>query len=238
MENGTTHRPENGTARRPLRALVIQHEQSAPGGYLSDWLQARGAEQDVVRIDLDGRELVPGEYDLIVTLGSEVSASDDSVPWLARELGLLRAAVRGDVPVLAICFGVQALSRALGGRAMRSEQPEIGWLEVRTSEPRLVAPGPWLLWHFDTFDPPPGARLIADSLAGPQAYTIGRSLGVQFHPEVTPEIAAGWAAHAHGTLEAHGVDPDELLDQTRAMAEKSRAAAWELFDHFLETTLT
>jgi GMP synthase-like glutamine amidotransferase len=119
---------------------------------------------------------------------------------------------------------------------MKSERPEIGWLEVRTSEPSLVPPGPWLLWHFDTFDPPPGARLIADSPAAPQAYTIGRSLGLQFHPEVTPEIAATWMAASRDTLAAHGVDPEDLLDQTRVLAEESRAAAWGLLDRFLESS--
>lgn len=217
-----------------VRALVIQHEAFAPGGYVSEWLSERGAEEDVLRIDIDGRRVTPTDYDLIVTLGSEASAFDDSLPWLARELDLLRDAAHADVPVLGICFGVQVLARALGGRAMRNGRPEIGWFAVRTLEPSLVSPGPWLLWHYDTFEPPPGARLIADSPAGPQAFTSGRSLGVQFHPEVTPEIAAGWMTDSRDRLARYGVDPDRLLDQTRALQAESRSAALELFDRFLE----
>jgi GMP synthase (glutamine-hydrolysing) len=213
-----------------MRALVIQHEGSAPGGYVTEWLEDRGATQEVLRIDSDGRAVDAHGYELIVTLGSEASAFDDSVPWLARELALLRDAAHADVPVLGICFGAQMLARALGGRAMKSAQPEIGWLKIRTDEPSLVAPGPWLLWHFDTFEPPPQARLIADSPAGPQAYTVGRSLGVQFHPEATPEITASWLASSRDRVSALGVDPVALLDRTRQLARPSRAAAWELFD--------
>ena len=171
---------------------------------------------------------------MIVSLGSDASAFERLGPMARAQLGLLRDAGDADVPVLGICFGAQMLARALGGRALSSRQPEIGWLEVRTDEPSLVAPGPWLLWHFDTFELPPGARLIADSPAGPQAYTVGRSLGLQFHPEVTPEIAASWLASARERLVSLGVDPDALLDRTRELAGASRAAAWQLFDRYLE----
>jgi GMP synthase-like glutamine amidotransferase len=217
----------------PLRALVIQHEQPTPGGYVLDWLRERGAEQDVFRIDIDEREIDPRDYTMIASLGSEFPAFDDSIPWLGRERTLLRQAVEADVPVLGICFGGQLLARALGGRSFRGEA-EIGWLPVHTSDASLVPEGPWFQWHFDTFTAPPGAELIADSPVGPQAYTIGRSLGVQFHPEVTPEIMDLWVAAYRHELDEEGVDPDRLLDETYRRADDTRGGAWRLFDGFLE----
>lgn len=217
-----------------LRALVIQHEQPTPGGYVNQWLEERGAEQDVFRIDLEEREIEPRDFDLIVSLGSEFAAFDDSIPWIERERLLLLDAAGRDVPILGVCFGGQLLSRALGGRSFLGEESEIGWLPVRTQDPSLVSDGPWFQWHFDTFTPPPGARLIADSPVGPQAYTIGRSLGLQFHPEVTPEIMDAWVAVYRHELDREGVDPDRLLEQTHRRADDSRAAAWRLFDAFLD----
>jgi GMP synthase-like glutamine amidotransferase len=222
-----------GNGDSTLRALVIQHEQPTPGGYVQQWLEERGAEQEVFRIDVEQRALDPSEYDMIVSLGSEFAAFDDSVPWIEREMGLLAQAAQADVPILGICFGGQLLARVLGGRSFRGARPEIGWLPVRTREPALVSEGPWFQWHFDTFTTPPGARLIADSAAGPQAYAIGRSLGLQFHPEVTPEIMGSWVAVYRHELDQEGIDPDRLLEETHRRATGARAAAWRLFDGFL-----
>lgn len=217
----------------PLRALVIQHEQPTPGGYVLSWLEDRGAQHDVYRIDVAPRDLDPRDYSMIVSLGSEFAAFDDTVPWLEREKRLLRDAVDADVPVLGICFGGQLLARVLGGRSFRGKLSEIGWLPVRSQDDRLVPVGPWFQWHFDTFTAPPGARLIADSPVGPQAYTIGRSLGLQFHPEVTPEIMDRWVQTYRHELDQEGVDPDGLLEETNRRADDSRQSAWRLFDGFV-----
>jgi len=219
-----------------MTALVIQHQLSAPGGYLTDWLQERGAELQILHIDAENgdRPVEAAGYDLIVSLGSEVASFDDSIPWIERELQLLRDAAVHDVPMIGICFGGQLLARALGGRTFRAEQLEIGWLPVPTTDSSLVPDGPWFEWHYDTFTPPPGARLIAERPTGPQAFVVGRSLGLQFHPEVTPAIVEGWVATDRDELEHHGVDGDRLIEQTRELEAVSRAAAWRLFDGFLD----
>src|SRR5579862_6961521 len=225
--NGATGRGDG------FRALIIQHEEPTPGGYVAEWLEERSADQDVYRIDLEGRTVDPRDYAMIVSLGSEFPAFDDSVPWLGKEMKLLREAARADVPVLGICFGGQLLARTLGGESFRGEIAEIGWLPVRSSDEAAVSNGPWFQWHFDSFTPPPGSQLLADSGAGPQAFRIGRSLGLQFHPEVTPEIMDLWVEAYRHELDEEGVDPDQLLRETYARADETRAAAWRLFDGFL-----
>jgi GMP synthase-like glutamine amidotransferase len=212
---------------------VIQQEASTPGGYLDDWLAERAAEVDVLHIYADERDVDPARYGLIVPLGSEQHAYDDAVPWLGRELALVRRAVDHGVPTLGICFGGQLLARVLGGSVHRATSAEIGWSRVRTHDPDLIDPGPWLQWHFDSFTAPPGALVLAESDVGPQAFELGRTIGLQFHPEVTPEIVGLWAAESPDELRREGVDPDSLVRETRAGERQSRAAAWRLFDALL-----
>ncbi len=217
-----------------MRALVIQHGEDGPGGHVSDWLAAHDARVEVFRIDVDGGDRDPGAYDLIVSLGSERAAYDDTVPWVPRELRILAAAADADVPVLGICFGSQLLARALGGEAMRAEKAEIGWVSIEVLEPSLVGEGPWLQWHYDTFTLPSAAKLLAESPAGPQAYTAGRSLGVQFHPEVTAEIVASWVSQDGDALRREGLDPARVLAETRERDAENRARALQLMDLFVD----
>jgi GMP synthase (glutamine-hydrolysing) len=213
-----------------LRALVLEHERETPGGLILQWLEERAAYVDEVRIDIDERDLDPTGYGLIVSLGSEFAAYDDSLPFVNREKNLLRAAVDASVPVLGVCFGAQLLARTLGGEVFPAERGEIGWLPVRTHDREVVAEGPWFQWHFDTFTIPPGATLLAETDVGPQAFSVGRSLGLQFHPEVTPEIMATWVAAYGHELDAEGVDPGGLLRQTEERRASSRNAAWHLLN--------
>jgi GMP synthase-like glutamine amidotransferase len=220
---------ENG-----IRALIIEHERATPGGLIYDWLADHGASIDELRIDIEDREVDPGDYDVLIPLGSEHPPYADHIPWIPREVELLRRAHEADVSVLGICFGGQLLARALGGRTYRADASEIGWLPVRSRDPELVPEGPWFQWHFDAFEPPPGATLLAETDVSPQAYTIGRSLGVQFHPEVTPQIMEEWVRVYRHELDEDGVDPDALLDETWRRAESHRRTSRRLLDAFIE----
>ena len=215
-----------------LRALVIQHEAPTPPGLILEWLDGLGADVDIYRIDVEDRTVDPADYDVIVSLGSEFAAFDDSIPWLEAEMNLFRTAAEDDVPILGICFGGQLLARVHGGDSFRGELSEVGWLPVRSTDESLLREGPWFQWHFDAFTLPPGAELLGESDAGPQAFVMGRSLAVQFHPEVTSEIMDEWVRVYRHELDDEGVDPDALLEETRERIESSRAAALHLLDRY------
>jgi len=216
-----------------LKALIVQHEEPTPPGLLLEWLDQQKAQVEILRIDLEERVPDAREYDLIASLGSEFPAFDDSVPFIHRESDLIRQAAADDVPFLGLCFGCQLMARVLGGKSYRSDRSEIGWLPVRTKDPELIDEGPWFQWHFDTFSLPPGAKLLADTAVGPQAYMIGRSLGLQFHPEVTPEIMDSWVKSYRHELDGDGVDPDALLEETRRRAPEVHRRTMRLFNRFL-----
>jgi GMP synthase-like glutamine amidotransferase len=213
-------------------ALVLQHDDDACPGLLGEWLRARGLEVQCLSVPELADLPDPRRHDLVVTLGSDASAVDDDLPWLAGELRLIREAHRAEVPTIGICFGGQLLSRALGGAVRAGAAAEIGWTRVESAMPELVPPGPWFEWHFDTLEPPPGAEVIATSSCGVEAFVVGRSLGLQFHPEVDREIVAKWVAGSPSDLERAGVDQDRLH---RGIGDTPlRDRAWGLFDAIAE----
>jgi GMP synthase-like glutamine amidotransferase len=150
-----------------------------------------------------------------------VHASSD--PWIAAELRFLRAAHDAGVPVLGICFGGQALAAALGGTVGAAPAVEIGWIEVEGGD---GYGGRWFTWHEDVFTLPPGAQELARAASGPQAFAVGPSVGLQFHPEVTPAIVDDW-------LDGDGAavpEPEALRGETARCAADARARAFALFD--------
>jgi GMP synthase-like glutamine amidotransferase len=214
--------------------LLIEHERVTPAGLVNDWLQSHDADVHSLAIAEVAEHDAPQAYDLIVSLGSEVSVYEDAAGWIGNELQLLGEAVAADVPVLGICFGGQLLARALGAEVFRAREAEIGWREVHTTSPDLIPAGPWFQWHFDAFSKPPGARLLAHNEAGPQAFVQGRSLGLQFHPEIDVEIINNWTVAYRHELDEHGIDPGELLSHSRRVAGAARETSWALFEAYFE----
>ncbi|MCW2994228.1 MAG: type 1 glutamine amidotransferase [Conexibacter sp.] len=213
------------------RALVLEHEADAPAGLLGDWALERGIALEVVTTA--GPLPDPAGRPFVVSLGSDASAWDDRVAWLAAERAVLDSALRAEVPILGICFGGQHLARALGGLVSPARRSEVGWLDVETLAPEAVPGGPWLQWHRDAFTLPPGAELLARSPVCVQAFRRGPHLGVQFHPEVTREIAAGWARDYPESMERAGTDLDAVRAGGEAHAAGARVRAFALFDAFL-----
>jgi GMP synthase (glutamine-hydrolysing) len=231
----------------PLRVLVLQHIACEPPGVYEDVMRERGA--SIHRVELDeGEPLLegPGDFDAIVAMGGPMSANDDTeLPWLTAEKRLIAAAVRGGTPYFGACLGVQLLAASLGARVYAGPAPEVGLLAVSLTDegaadplfaglPRDILT---LQWHGDTFDLPEGAVRLAGSDAYPnQAFRFGRAAyGVQFHLEVSPEMAAGWArvpeyaayldrvlgpGSLPGLLRGFAAASPGLMDHARALFER------------------
>jgi GMP synthase-like glutamine amidotransferase len=209
--------------------LIVEQQADAPAGLVAEWAAARGhAARTVSGRELD--ELRPGAWDAIVPLGSDRSVHASREDWIARQVRALRAAHHAGTPVLGLCFGAQALAAALGGRVERAPRPEIGWVEVEVVADGAVGPGPWFSWHEDRLALPPGADELARTPLAPQAFRAGRSVGLQFHPEVTPAIVARWLDGGREQLIANGIDGDALRRRTESEAAAARERAFSLFD--------
>ena len=142
-------------------------------------------------------ELLPHDTDIeairarrpagLILSGGPASVYEEGAPALRRELLDL------DLPVLGICYGMQAMVQTLGGRVEGAPAGEFGRtpLTVRDSGHLLAGlPSDQQCWmsHRDTvFEPPPGFTALASSPGSPVAAceSPDRGLyGIQFHPEV------------------------------------------------------
>jgi GMP synthase-like glutamine amidotransferase len=233
-----------------MRALFVQQDHVSPVGPVGERFAERGYEVEEFLVVPPERFHDPGvevsfpdplDYDVIVPMGAPWSVYDEATvgAWVLEEIGLLRRAHDAGVPVLGICFGGQALATALGGTVGRAPEPEIGWFTVHTDEPDLVEPGPWFQWHHDRWTTPPTARPLAHTERAPQAFTLGRSMAVQFHPELVGTMLAGWLDNGGAPyMREHGIDPDAVVARTMreepAAIERSR----RLVDRFIDRVAT
>jgi GMP synthase (glutamine-hydrolysing) len=94
-----------------------------------------------------------------------------------------------------------------------------------------------LQWHGDSFDLPRGATLLASSPAYPnQAFRYKRAYALQFHLEVTPELAAEWGdvpAYAQSLIQGPGA-LERLVDEVGAHASSTIPLVRGLFGRWLE----
>jgi GMP synthase-like glutamine amidotransferase len=209
---------------------VVEQQADAPAGLLGAWARERGIEVRTLRAPELGAWPDPRTFAAVAALGSDRSVARSRDPWIADQVAFLGDAHAAGVPVLGVCFGAQALAAALGAAVDRAPQPEIGWVGLPEAEERLR--GPWFAWHEDAFTLPDGAEELARTAAGVHAFRAGRSLGVQFHPEVTPAIVESWIADDRGSLAAARIDPAILRKETARRGPAARSQAFTLFDHF------
>jgi GMP synthase (glutamine-hydrolysing) len=221
--------------------LVLQHIACEPPGVYEDVLHEQGAVLTRVEVDA-GDELPDRGFDAIVAMGGPMSANDDAdLPWLRDEKAYVAAAVRSGRPFWGVCLGVQLLAASLGARVYAGDRPEVGVLPVDLTEEggrdpvfsALPPAVPALQWHGDTFDLPAGAVRLAGSDAYPnQAFRYENAYGVQFHLEVSREMAREWMDVPEyasalertigGEMLLHAVDEnaDEMLAYGRTLFER------------------
>ena len=232
-----------------MRTLVLQHIACEPPGVFEDVLHERGAE--LQRVELDEGEPLPDwrEYDAIVAMGGPMSVTDDdALPWLADEKRAIGEAVRAGTPYWGVCLGVQLLAAALGARVYPGPEPEVGLLPVSmTGEARsdpVFGEAPHELVTLAVarrhLRPPGRARFgSASSPAYPnQAFRFERAYGVQFHLEVSAEMAREWAEVPEYVASLERTLGDDaapaFLASIEARSDEMRSAGRALFERWLD----
>jgi GMP synthase (glutamine-hydrolysing) len=217
-----------------VNVLAVVHSEHGPAGTFADVVEERGHRLETWRPDVDPAP-PPLVHDVVMVFGGGMHVDqEEQHPWLVEEGEYLRRLLERRVPLLGVCLGAQLVARAAGAAVGPAAESEIGWCTVeRTADDSVLGVLPARFsafqWHYYGFEVPAGARELARSPVCPQAFRLGDAAwGVQFHPEVTREIVAGWIE------ESPGEAPPGLLEET-----DERIAEWvrlgrELCGAFLE----
>jgi GMP synthase (glutamine-hydrolysing) len=228
--------------------LALQHIACEPPAAFEDELISRGLQ--LARVELDEGDRLPDwrEFAGVIVMGGPMGAyEEDAHPWLVEEKRAIRAAARAGHPVWGVCLGAQLLADALGARVYRGPEAEVGLLPVELTPAAAADPVfrdappsfPTLQWHGDTFELPDGATLLASSPAyASQAFVYRRAYGLQFHLEVSPELAAEWGevpAYAASLEAIRGPGAlDRLVGEVTEHADATLPLARDLFGRWLE----
>lgn len=177
-----------------------------------------------------------------VVLGGAQSANDaESQPYLRQEIDWIARRIESGRPFLGICLGAQLMARSLGAKVSRHPEGvnEIGYYPVYpTQEAGALFPTGFHVyhWHQEGFELPAGTNLLARGDAFPnQAYRYGsNAYGVQFHPEVTANVASSWVKLAPDHLTRPGAQAGE---HQLVMAARYDRPLHSWFDSFLDRWL-
>ena len=234
-----------------MRVLVIAHPDGGTAGVFAEEAAARDVALDVW--NPGAGEVAPprpvAAYDGVVVLGGGQNVTERArSPFLGDEIAALRDVLAREQPVLGVCLGHQLLAAAAGAAVRRTPRLELGLHPVTLTAAGAADPLLGVLpraftgygWHSYEVDPA-GREPLAASAVSPQALRFGpRAWGVQFHPEVTPQILADWYAD----WESDGGLPRDF-DPAAELAALDAGAldAWavlgrRLFGRFVELAAT
>jgi GMP synthase-like glutamine amidotransferase len=195
--------------------LIIRHAKTEGPGFLGEFLSSHDIPFTLIKID-EGDEIPETAiaYSGIAMMGGPMSVNDD-LPWIAKEIALVRDAAKLDIPLIGHCLGGQMMSKALGAKVSANPVKEIGWggVFVRENPDAKKWFGDYssflgFHWHGETFDLPIGAtHLLSSHHCMNQAWSMGKHLAMQCHIEMTEEMVISWCDHGEEELKASASSP-------------------------------
>jgi len=213
---------------------VWRHHDTDHPGLIGEAFMTRGFELQVELIDIENGPTSLEGVDILLVLGSSASVYDPAAleAWLANEMAVLGHAIEQEIPVFGICFGSQMLCQHFGGRVERAREGEVGWFEIEPIDGTGISSGPWFQYHFDHCVLPASATVVAANPRAVQAFTVGRNVGVQFHPEVDASQLTDWflddEAVRNGTIDAASHIAEAAASHERLVHDADELVAWFL----------
>ena len=191
-----------------MKVIVLQHIKIEDPGYIKDLMIADGAQ--LTTIELDEGEKIPNDlstFDAMFCMGGPMDTwMEKDYPWLVDEKKKIKEFVVDlKKPYLGFCLGCQLLGEVIGGKVAKTNNPEIGMLNINFSEnkkndslfskfPEKITSLQWHSYEVQGLENNKNVTLIASS---PETkYQIFKyqthAYGIQFHIEVKDTTVSEW----------------------------------------------
>ena len=191
-----------------MNIIVLQHIKIEDPGYIKDLMLADGF--NLTTIELDEGEKIPTDlsnFDAMFCMGGPMDTwMEKEYPWLIDEKkAIKRFVIDLKKPYLGFCLGCQLLGEIIGGKVVKSINPEIGMLNINFSEnknsdplfskfPKNITSLQWHSYEVQGLEDNNAVTLLASS--SETKYQIFRyqnhAYGIQFHIEVKDTTVNEW----------------------------------------------
>ena len=233
---------------KPL--YLFRHIECEGPGYLAEVLTRYDIPLELFAIDRN--DPLPADTrncSGLVFMGGPMSVNDP-LPWIAKELDLIREGAGRQLPILGHCLGGQLISKALGGEITANPVREIGWHTVRKTRTQDAAG--WLAcipeepvlfhWHGETFSIPAGAEVILENdWCAHQAFAIDNILALQCHVEMTAPMVSEWASLYADELREPSASlqsAEQITTDLESRVSDMQAVADRLYQRWLQPLLS
>ena len=191
-----------------MEILVLQHINIEDPGYIKDLMIKDGV--NITSIELDEGEKIPDNlnfFDGMLCMGGPMDTwMEKDFPWLIEEKKKIKEfVVELNKPYLGFCLGCQLLGEAIGGKVVKTNNPEIGMLDVNFLDekkkdvlfadfPEKIRSLQWHSYEVQELEKNRDVTLIASSKE--TKYQIFRyknnAYGIQFHIEIKDTTVNDW----------------------------------------------
>jgi len=222
-----------------MNALLIKNSPKEGPGNIIQYAMDNGIEFHTVEAYLNQGIYNVKRYQFLIVLGGPMGVYEmDRYPFLIKVAKAIEDAFKKEIKVLGICLGCQLMAYVLGSKVYRGKTQEIGWYDIEFTEEGFMDPCVSMLsdasgktkvfqWHNDTFDLPYGAtRLAFSSIFFEQVFRYSNSYGLQFHPEVTPEMILSWLKDREDLI--------EIIDDTAVYYYQYRQKVKSFYSSFFK----
>ena len=191
-----------------MEVIVLQHIKIEDPGYIKDLMIEDGVK--LTTIELDEGDRIPNDiekFDAMFCMGGPMDTwMEKDYQWLIDEKKRIKEFVVDlKKPYLGFCLGCQLLGEVIGGRVVKSNNSEIGMLNIDFSEnkkndllfskfPEKITSLQWHSYEVRNLESNKNVTLIASS---PETkYQIfkyqNHAYGIQFHIEVKDTTVNDW----------------------------------------------